>query len=766
MLKKAFCIFLALITLFLCACNNGAEYPEDDVPGLFLNAVKNGNYTEAYSFLSEKCIPEENCTDEKKDKSHWISLSEFTKLYTDVFNAIGFESLEYSVISEIEKPKSRTVEYSLKYHTSEAKTLEYEFTMDLLKEDGSYGILWSPSLILPDMTRKDIVAKAAIPARRGDIVACGQAVATNINLVTVYAVPAEIVSSEVLAERIMAAEGLEEPPEKERLNAYLNDMSLFKSVCGAELSELYTKLSELLEIEADELEAKFDHVFGGSIIIEQYYPDEIPVETCRALEQLQGIRIDLENFGSARYYPYGKLMAHNIGYMGSATQEEVDKYNEGRDKSDGLYNTDSYVGKTGLEKLYEKELRGKDGYYIFLKSPDGTNKKTLYKKDAEHGADINISIDFKLQQRAEELLDIVLFGDDVAGTVIVMNPKTGAVQALASNPSYDLNAITRGLSTEEFDILLNAPNKPMFNRSLSGRYPPGSTFKVFTAAAALDLGVMNENYIFNGKIENDYWTPRGYGHWIWPPIKRTKSYNRLKPLNMMNCMIQSDNIYFANAALKIGQDRFIDYLEKLGMASEFPFELNVARSKIVNDISDMNYKLLADTGYGQGELLISPLQLATMYCAFRNEGSIPAPYIVESMSTGSISSPEYIYEHTNEMWKENVISPYSVTRITKMLQEVVNPKNHGTGRSLRVKNCEVAGKTGTAEVGAEKGRIISWFTGFRLNVPEEDERLVLVVLEVPDKGVYPSLKFQIARSLLEIYDDADINEQEQGTAKP
>ena len=769
MLNKVFCIFLCVITLFLCACNTESDYPEDDVLSLFMNAVKNGNYAEAYSFLSSDCIPAEENTentdnpenpDKAKDSFSRYTLKEFEKIHTDIFDTIGLESLEYTVISEEERNAGKAVRYSLRYHTSEAGTLEYEFTANLKREDGTYRIHWSPSLIFPDLTRSDTLARAPIPARRGDIVACGQAVATNINLVTVYAVPAEMVETETLIRRIMTAEGLEQDAAKQRVNAYLNDMKLFKSVCSAELKPLYETLSGLLQTEKEKIETAFDRVFSGSVIIEQYYPDEISADTCRALEQLPGIRVDLEHFGSARYYPYGKLMAHNIGYMGSATAEEVEKYNKDRDSHDGLYNTDSFVGKTGLEKLYEKELRGRDGYYFFIKSADGENKKTLYKKEVENGADINISIDFKLQQRAEELLDIVLFGDDVAGTVIVMNPKTGAVQALASNPAFDLNSITRGLSNEEYDALINAPNKPMFNRALSGRYPPGSTFKAFTAAAALDLGVMNENYVFSGKIENDYWTPRGYGHWIWPPIKRTKSYNRMEPLNMMNCMIQSDNIYFANAALKIGADRFIDYMQKLGMDSELPFELNVAHSKILNSDTEMNYKLLADSGYGQGNLLISPLQLAAMYCAFRNEGSIPAPYIVESMSRGSVSAPEYVYEHKPEMWKENVISPYSVSRITEMLRQVVNPKLHGTGRSLRVQNCDVAGKTGTAEIGAEKGRIISWFTGFRLNVPAEDERLVLVVLEVPDKGVYPSLKFQIARSLLEIYEDTDINAHE------
>jgi len=133
-----------------------------------------------------------------------------------------------------------------------------------------------------------------------------------------------------------------------------------------------------------------------------------------------------------------------LGYISSATWEEIQAYNEGRDPNDGLYTTDSKVGKSGIEKLYERELRGKDGYYFFIRGTDGAVKKVIYRKDKVDGSDVMMTIDFKLQQRTEELLDLVLFGTDTAGAVVVMNPKTGEVNAIASNPSYDLNRFIKG----------------------------------------------------------------------------------------------------------------------------------------------------------------------------------------------------------------------------------------------------------------------------------------------------------------------------------
>ena len=361
-------------------------------------------------------------------------------------------------------------------------------------------------------------------------------------------------------------------------------------------------------------------------------------------------------------------------------------------------------------------------------------------------------------QKPKELLDLVLFGTDTAGAVVVMNPKTGEVNAIASNPSYDLNRFIKGMSGDEYKALEEQENEPLRNRAARELYPPGSTFKAFTAAAALDTGTVNENYVFTGYIDNDYWKPTGYGEWPWPRIKRTRVYHRTEPMNMTNCMLHSDNIYFADVALKIGQEKFIAYFnEKLGMDKSLPYELGAARSQLYSRGSVMDNKMLADSGYGQGQVLVTPLQLAAMFSAFANNGDMPTPRITDGLYVTDGVEYKCIRESEYSVWMEDAISTNAINKIIPMLQGVVDPNKNGTGRSLRVTNVDVAAKTGSAEIGKDKTRMYSWFAGFRLNVAQEDERVVIVMLDVPDSGAYSSLKFQIARELLKLDDTPDPN---------
>lgn len=549
----------------------------------------------------------------------------------------------------------------------------------------------------------------------------------------------------------------EQDAEKEADRLY-SDAEYLNTRFSAEFDAAAAEIAAVLGLDAAELRTKFGKNTNEFITVYQAMPDEVTVEQQERLNAVNGVHVDTEHYGSKRYYPYGSLLAHTLGYISFATWEEIQTYNEGRDPNDGLYTTDSKVGKSGIEKLYERELRGKDGYYFFIRGTDGAVKKVIYRKDKVDGSDVMLTIDFKLQQRTEELLDLVLFGTDTAGAVVVMNPKTGEVNAIASNPSYDLNRFIKGMSGDEYKALEEQENEPLRNRATRELYPPGSTFKAFTAAAALDTGTVNENYVFTGYIDNDYWKPTGYGEWPWPRIKRTRVYHRTEPMNMTNCMLHSDNIYFADVALKIGQEKFIAYFnEKLGMDKSLPYELGAARSQLYSRGSVMDNKMLADSGYGQGQVLVTPLQLAAMFSAFANNGDMPTPRITDGLYITDGVEYKCIRKSEYSVWMEDAISTNAINKIIPMLQGVVDPNKNGTGRSLRVTNVDVAAKTGSAEIGKDKTRMYSWFAGFRLNVVQEDERVVIVMLDVPDSGAYSSLKFQIARELLKLDDTPDPN---------
>lgn len=645
------------------------------------------------------------------------------------------------------------------YKTQSAGDLTNEYEMTLLKENNLWRVVWQPSHIFPDMAWGDTFDRATLAAERGDIVSHGAVVATNVRLVTVYALLSEIAPKKVITDEIMQENaGMSEQDAEKEADRLYSDAEYLNTRFSAEFDAAAAEIAAVLGLDAAELRTKFGKNTNEFITVYQAMPDEVTVEQQEQLNAVNGVHVDTEHYGSKRYYPYGSLLAHTLGYISFATWEEIQTYNEGRDPNDGLYTTDSKVGKSGIEKLYERELRGKDGYYFFIRGTDGAVKKVIYRKDKVDGSDVMLTIDFKLQQRTEELLDLVLFGTDTAGAVVVMNPKTGEVNAIASNPSYDLNRFIKGMSGDEYKALEEQENEPLRNRATRELYPPGSTFKAFTAAAALDTGTVNENYVFTGYIDNDYWKPTGYGEWPWPRIKRTRVYHRTEPMNMTNCMLHSDNIYFADVALKIGQEKFIAYFnEKLGMDKSLPYELGAARSQLYSRGSVMDNKMLADSGYGQGQVLVTPLQLAAMFSAFANNGDMPTPRITDGLYVTDGVEYKCIRKSEYSVWMEDTISTNAINKIVPMLQGVVDPNKNGTGRSLRVTNVDVAAKTGSAEIGKDKTRMYSWFAGFRLNVAQEDERVVIVMLDVPDSGAYSSLKFQIARELLKLDDTPDPN---------
>ncbi|MBR6007081.1 MAG: hypothetical protein IK064_05580 [Clostridia bacterium] len=763
-MKKAICILLAILTLASCACS-GARIvvPADEgVFDLFMNAVKNKQYREAYSFVSARVAPTNSESGEITPASHTASYKEFENYYSRVASIFRVTDFSYEKISEETVNASRrNVDYRVNYNFEEAGQMSFDCTMSLIVEEGVWRVLWSPSLILPDLSWNEEIGRAVQTAKRGDILTKdGTVVAQTINLVTVYCILSEIVDYDVIRERIAENEGMTPDEASQVLTDRLAKRETLNLYCAQELQQLYNEVSACIEFAEDETPDKiFKSAVNDFIVIKQFRPEEITTEQLQELDSIDGVHIDTKNYGAARVYPYGDFLAHNLGYVGAPTEEEVASLNEGRSVADGLYTTDSVIGKTGVERRYETELRGYDGFYYFIRNTDGSIKKILYRKEKQDGIDVMLTVDFDLQQRTQELLDIVLYGYNTSGAVIVMNPKTGEVEAMASYPTYDLNKFVTGFTEEEYQELSEQPNIPFLDRTKRGLYPPGSTFKVFTAAAALDTGTMTANYEFTGRIDNDYWTPTGYGTWIWPRIKRTRVVNRLLPLNMTNCMLHSDNIYFANAALMIGAEKFVTYLDNFGMDQALPFELSVARSQVIGNMADMNYKMLADTGYGQGQVLVTPLQLATMYCALCNGGDLPTPRITSGFYRTNGIKYECVESTEYKTWIENAVSDQTINTLIPMLQAVVDPTGRGTGRSLRVTNVDVAGKTGSAEIGGDKTRIISWFAGFRLNVDVEDERVVVVMLDVPDVSPYTTLKFQIARELLKLAEPFDPNEQ-------
>ncbi len=711
--------FISLLLVVACAFSfalTGCEAARKDMGEAaiiaYLEAIRAGDYSAAWDMLSART---RNETDEVK--ANRIGLQEFIDKYTNIFDALEITSLSYSDLVCEGGDILCAGTYRAVYVSAYTGNLENEFRITARREGGAWRIAWSPALIFPEMEWGDTVRVAKLSAKRGEILADGDVLAATVGAVSVYATVSKI-----------------------------EDEALFVS-----------QVSALLSMKPEAVEKALTKAYDDVAILKQFYSDELSDSVKEQLLGIPGVGVDAGNYGLNREYPEKSLLAHLIGYVGSvpgasteAIEETLAALNEGRSEADGLYTADSIIGRLGLEKQYEQMLRGTDGEMAYILTAEGTNRQTLYRRAAQNGYDLDLTIDIELQRRAEEVMNLVLFGDTTAGSVIVLDPNTGAVQAMCSYPSYDLNSFTRGISKENYDALLNNPAKPLINRATQGLYPPGSTIKAFTAASVLDLGVLDQNYAFNeSQIDDDYWKPTGYGTWIWSPIKRTHiDYPISGYLNMRKALIHSDNIYFANCALMTGWDAFMGYMERIGFTQAIPFDIGVATPQLANEESEKTYKLLADSGYGQGEILVTPLQLASMFSALANGGNIMEPYVVESVRREEGIRSVEVSAHQSSVWKTGVISQSAIDIITPMLKDVVDPTINGTGQKLKVKGCTVAAKTGTAEIGNDKSREISWFVGYRVGVSQEDARLVLVMLEIPAESKYTSLKFDIARALL------------------
>lgn len=310
-----------------------------------------------------------------------------------------------------------------------------------------------------------------------------------------------------------------------------------------------------------------------------------------------------------------------------------------------------------------------------------------------------------------------LDGDN--GLSVAINPKTGEVLALVSTPTYDSNDFIKGFSDEAWNKLNNDKNNPMLVR-YQNTYVPGSSFKPITAAIGLTTGKMsaNENYGASGLS----WQNNS----SWGNYRVTTLQTYSGPANLRNALIYSDNIYFAKSALKIGANTFAEQLLKIGFDTEMPFTINMDKSQFANDNKFVSEIQLADTGYGQGKVLVNPLHMASMYSAFANEGNMIKPYI------------EYKENATAEYWIKNAFTKEAAKTVRDdMIQTIENV--NGTGHEAKINGMTLAGKTGTAEIKAsqddDSGTEIGWFNAFKVSDNPNDQLLIINMIEdVKDRG--------------------------------
>ena len=602
-----------------------------------------------------------------------VSQEDFIKRNSAIYEGIEIQNMAVEIIAYDEE--QLTVTYQTSFDTV-AGEISFENEAFFLESEDGYKLVWDNSLIFPNLASTDKVRVSTTQANRGEIldrngrVLAGKGTASSVGIV-----PGKLENREEAIAKI--AELLETTPEviEKKLSAqWVKGDSFVPIKTIPRVEEI-----ELLKVEPDE-----------DVLKEK--------ERHESLLAIPGVMIsDVE----VREYPLGEAAAHLVGYVQSVTAEDLEEHaGEG-------YTDNSVIGRSGMEGLFEKELKGQNGCRIYIVNSEGKEKEELACILVQHGQDIKLTIDASLQIALYEQ-----FQEDKSCSV-AMNPYTGEVLALVSTPSYDNNDFIMGLSSEQWTALNDDEDKPMYNR-FRQVWCPGSTFKPVTAAVGLESGAIDPNEDY-GKVGLSWQKDASWGSYY------VTTLHAYEPVILENALIYSDNIYFAKAALKIGYEEMESSLTQLGFNAELPFEIKMAKSQYSNSESIETEIQLADSGYGQGQVLVNPLHLACIYSAFCNEGNIIKPYLV------------YQNEVSAEYWISGAFSSETASRVLEGTKKVVND-SHGTGYAAHRDDIVLAGKTGTAEIKASKddtsGTELGWFAVF--TAEETVERPILIISMVED----------------------------------
>lgn len=587
------------------------------------------------------------------DSKEQISKEDFITRNKNIYEGIDMTDMKIE-ITNVTEENSKT--YVISYNqsmNSEAGKIEFENTANVIKDkELGYQLNWKSSLIFPNLSSTDKVRIKTISAERGSIVD------KNGNMLA----------------------GL----------GTVSSVGIVPGKLGENKDENIEKIANLLGTTADSINKTLS---ASWVKDDTFVPlKKIQVDSIELKEQLlqiPGIKITSTK---SRVYPLGEAAAHLVGYVQNITADEL-KANRGKG-----YTSTSVIGKAGLEKQYEERLKGKDGLEIYIEDSDGKRKKDIAKIDVQNGETIKLTIDSTMQSKLYNELK------NDAGFFVVMHPNTGALLALVSTPSYDPNDFTLGLSTEKWNSIKNNENKPMLTRYLQS-YCPGSTFKAVTGAVGLTTGKLSTSDIFS--YSGLSWKKDGWGQY---DITTLTAYSG--PKNLENAMIHSDNIYFAQAALQIGAKSFTSGLKQIKFGENIDFTLGNLKSQYANNGEISNEKVLADSGYGQGEILVNPIHMASIYSAFANDGNMIKPYLEEGTESSYLVEGAFTKEAANTI-KEDLI------------QVVENQE--GTAKDMRVQGRIIAGKTGTAELKGSKDAeadVLGWFDCF---TSDNDSNQLLVI---------------------------------------
>lgn len=445
-------------------------------------------------------------------------------------------------------------------------------------------------------------------------------------------------------------------------------------------------LGDLVELDESTLER-----FSKAVLRSRPF-EGVPLRTKLSDEEVARLAVNRHRFPGmeitaklGRYYPLGERAVHVIGYVGRIDEDELKRLDEAN------YSGTSHIGKVGLERYYENELHGKVGYQNVEVNVQGRMLRVLDKTPPTPGNDLVLSLDAELQAVAENAME------DYTGAAIAMDPSTGEVLAMASMPTYDPNLFVHGISVRDYAVLRNSDQRPLFNRAISGQYPPGSTSKPFVGLAGLESKVMGhketvfcQGYYLLPNEERRYrdWKKTGHGE-----------------MDFKDALAQSCDVYYYELAYRLGIDRMHTFMSQFGFGLPTGLDTVGERSglmpsrewkqRVRNKIWFPGETLIA--GIGQGYMLATPMQLAAATSIMAMRGTAMRPHLLKEIKyPASNESVQIEPKQIRQIQLQREINwHYAIDAMLEVVHGARGTAHHAIGYNLDYK---MAGKTGTAQV--------------------------------------------------------------------
>jgi len=436
-----------------------------------------------------------------------------------------------------------------------------------------------------------------------------------------------------------------------------------------------------------------------------------------------------------RYYPQGKCASHLLGHLGEISSQEL------ADPEFARYKIGSFIGKSGLEQEMEFHLKGEDGGYQVEVNAVGYKVNIMGRIDSTPAHNVILTINAHLQKTAEEALE------GKVGAIIAVDPRTGELLTMASSPTFDPNLFSHGISAQDWEELINNPEYPLMNRCIQGMYPPGSTYKLVTAAAALEEGLVkpDERIYCSGAYPLGN---RSYRCWKRPGHGS---------VNLMKGIVESCDVYFYHLGSLLGPDILAEYARGFGFGLKTGVDLNNEKGGLIPTASwyRKRYNMSWQPGeslsiaIGQGSNQVTPLQLVMAYSALANGGILYRPFYVNRVIT---VAGKILERAPSTEGRRLLLSEKTRELLKDTLWGAVNQPT-GTGTLAAVPDRDVSGKTGTAQVvslgkngQSQKGMPLdhAWFVAY---APKEEARIAIVVF-IEHGGHGGSAAAPIAREVI------------------